>query len=81
VNEMIKGAYLDIKLTISGSSASLLVRNNYKIKSETVPEEKRTGIGLVNLRRRLELFYPGRHMLTVNRTAFSYEAQLTIQMA
>jgi LytS/YehU family sensor histidine kinase len=81
VNEMIKGAYLDVRLTISGTNATLLVRNNYKTKAEVTEEEKRTGIGLTNLRRRLELFYPGKHTLTVNQTAFAYEAQLTIQTA
>ncbi len=80
VNEMIKGAYLDVLLTISGSSAILLVRNNYKTRVETEAEEKRIGIGLTNLRRRLELFYPGKHLLNVNQTAFAYEAQLTIHL-
>jgi LytS/YehU family sensor histidine kinase len=80
VNEMIKGAYLDVLLTISGSSATLLVRNNYKTRVETEAEEKRIGIGLTNLRRRLELFYHGKHLLNVNQTAFAYEAQLTIHL-
>jgi two-component system LytT family sensor kinase len=81
VNEMIKGAYLDVRLTNSGTSVTLLVRNNYKTKNETADVDKRTGIGLTNLRRRLELFYPGKHSLTVDQTAFAYEAQLTIHFA
>lgn len=80
VNEMIKGAYLDVQLTISGSSVIFLVRNNYKVRNEPGDEVKRIGIGLTNLRRRLELFYPGKHLLTVNQTAFAYEAQLTIYL-
>lgn len=80
VNEMIKGAYLDVQLTISGSTVILLVRNNYKVKNDSGDEEKRVGIGLANLRRRLELFYAGKHLLTLNQTAFAHEAQLTIQL-
>jgi two-component system LytT family sensor kinase len=80
VNEMIKGAFLDVHLTITANSATILVKNNYKSKTDAV-EEQRTGIGLTNLWRRLELFYPGKHLLSINRSEDAYEAQLTIHFA
>lgn len=80
VNELIKGAFLDVHLNIATNSATLMVKNNYKTKIVS-EEEQRVGIGLVNLRRRLELFYPGKHLLTVNQDADSYEAQLTIHFS
>jgi two-component system, LytTR family, sensor kinase len=79
VNELIKGAFLDVHLSIAASSATIMVKNNYK--SKTVPAEQRAGIGLTNLRRRLELFYPGKHLLNIKQAADSYEAQLTIHFA
>ncbi len=36
------------------------------------------GIGLKNVRRRLELLYPARHELRVNEQPFSFEVTLTI---
>jgi len=38
------------------------------------------GIGLHNLRRRLELLYPERHELTLQETATDYHATLTIRL-
>lgn len=80
VNELIKGAFLKIRLNISGNSVTLMVKNNYKTKTgDTIVQ--RTGIGLTNLRRRLDLFYPGKHLLTVNQSDTTYEAQLTIHLS
>jgi two-component system, LytTR family, sensor kinase len=80
VNELIKGAFLDVHLKIAATSATIMVKNNYKVKT-TEEEEKRTGIGLANLHRRLELFYPGKHLLNIRQSADDYEAQLTIHFA
>jgi LytS/YehU family sensor histidine kinase len=44
-----------------------------------VPMRKEGGIGLENLRRRLELLYPGRHSLTVEQKGQNFEAALIIQ--
>lgn len=38
------------------------------------------GVGLVNLRRRLELLYPGRYELTQNQTEDEFTSVLTIQL-
>lgn len=39
-----------------------------------------TGIGLKNIRRRLELLYPQRHQLTVQNNGKEHQAQLTLQL-
>jgi two-component system, LytTR family, sensor kinase len=80
VNELMKEAYLDIHLRITATDATLTVKNNYKSKTDTTPAQ-RGGIGLVNLERRLELFYPGKHQLSVRQTDSSYDVQLNIRFA
>ena len=42
--------------------------------------EKRVGIGLANVTRRLELLYPGRHKLEINETDKSYSVKLNLQL-
>jgi LytS/YehU family sensor histidine kinase len=76
VNELIKGAFLDIDLHVFAGSVTLIVKNNYKTK-----ESERTGIGLTNLKRRLDLFYPGKYLLTVKQSEDIYEAKVTIHFA
>jgi LytS/YehU family sensor histidine kinase len=40
-----------------------------------------TGIGLINLKRRLQLLYPQKHQLVINSTNDFYETNLTIQLS
>ena len=81
VNELMKEAYLDILLTITPAEATLTVKNNYKPKTSGTEPVQRNGIGLVNLKRRLELFYPGKHQLSVRQTGSLYDIQLNIRFA
>jgi LytS/YehU family sensor histidine kinase len=41
---------------------------------------KDKGIGLENLKRRLELLYPGRHTLTAQKKENTFMAVLTVQL-
>lgn len=42
--------------------------------------EKNGGIGLDNVRKRLQLLYPGRHVLTIDEEATQYSVKLEIQL-
>ena len=46
----------------------------------SVSEEKGGGIGLENLKRRLQLLYPGRYHLAIERTQYHYEAFLKLPL-
>jgi two-component system LytT family sensor kinase len=41
--------------------------------------EKASGLGIANAKRRLELLYPGRHLLSINNQENTYEITLTLQ--
>jgi LytS/YehU family sensor histidine kinase len=42
--------------------------------------EKPGGIGLVNVKRRLELLYPGKHQLTIQNDPEKYKVELTLRL-
>ncbi len=78
VNKEMVNAYLNAHLDVSQTSIELTVINNKPI----VPAEKDDGhgIGLQNLRKRLELFYPQKHWLSIVQKPDSYKAYLKIEL-
>ena len=65
---------------------SILLRDKeciYRVENSKIPftkpeAEQKSGIGLQNVMRRLELSYPGRHILAVEDSKDRYSVQLTI---
>lgn len=68
-------AFVHIKMTSKDNNLYFEVKNNM----DTEEEITKNGVGLKNLRRRLELVYPKRHSLNVIQEGDIYTAQLTIQ--
>lgn len=76
VNKMIEGAYLEIKLDVSGNKIRFEVTNNYR---QSISEQQmHASVGLANLRRRLELFYPNEYSLSINDDSVNYHVLLTV---
>lgn len=73
VESLRKNASIKINLITSQNHLSFTIENNYQ-KKNTEP-----GIGLKNLKRRLELTYPNRHELTFSITETEYRAKLILK--
>ncbi len=67
-------AFVHIKMIVSGDNLYFEVKNNMDPEEEVA----KNGVGLKNLRRRLELVYPKNHSLEVTQEGDIYTAQLTI---
>ncbi|GAA4323193.1 sensor histidine kinase [Flaviaesturariibacter amylovorans] len=66
-----------IQTTLDDDRFTLVVRNNYNPQST----DPGTGIGLVNVRRRLDVLYPGdAHALEVDRQDHWYTVTLTLRL-
>ncbi len=72
-------SWIKINLTCSHNNIHLEVRNSLHLKETNDPEKKHTGIGLLNVKERLLLFYEGRHELSYGATENEFIAELIIK--
>jgi two-component system LytT family sensor kinase len=71
------GSYhLQLVLSVEGKDIGLRVENSVPAER---PAKKEGGIGLENLKRRLELLYPGRHVLTIENNEDKFVASLRVE--
>jgi len=74
VENLTKDAYVYVNISTQGNDIQFTVENNFDSTEIT----KNHGIGLKNLKRRLELGYLNKHSLSVTSTNEVYKAALTI---
>ncbi len=74
-----KDAYVRINMIANRKVLNFSIENNYDKEEEFTETENSEGIGLRNLKRRLELAYPKKHFLTTSRADGIYKAQLSIE--
>jgi two-component system LytT family sensor kinase len=67
--------WITIDLKVDGNYLYLKVENSYPIPAKV----KKMGLGLANVKRRLELAYPGRHELNISQNGEIYLVELTLQ--
>jgi LytS/YehU family sensor histidine kinase len=76
-NQLSKGR-VNIRLEVNGNEVTAVIENS---KAETMPKPlhaRSGGIGLVNVRRRLELLYPGHYTLDIDDNPKTYTVTLKI---
>lgn len=74
VENLRENAYVHINMTAENNQVHFDIENNFDVTLDNGQE----GIGLNNLKRRLELVYPKRHTLSFTKTADVYKAELNI---
>ena len=73
-------SYIKVVLEVKDDIVYLDVHNSVAPRSADDPERNRSGIGLANVRQRLNLLYPGRHELFVRDTGAEYFVHLWIKL-
>jgi LytS/YehU family sensor histidine kinase len=71
-------SWIWVTLSFDATGLYLKVQNSCHSSKETNPGQEQSGIGLDNVKRRLELIYPGKHTLAITKTAKDYVAELTL---
>ncbi|MDR2953888.1 MAG: histidine kinase [Prevotella sp.] len=71
-------SFIDIKILINKKNGILCTVENSLAETENNMESKNSGIGLTNLRKRLELLYPKSHELKIEQREHSFFVSLHI---
>ena len=77
LNVGIEKVYADVRLQIKGQNLTFEVKNNKPILKSTINQTG--GIGLPNVKRRLNLLYPS-HTLTIQETPNDYTVLLQLEL-
>jgi two-component system sensor histidine kinase AlgZ len=76
LENLAKGAYIYINLIANEKEINFEIENNFELQ-ETSSKE---GIGLINLKRRLELVYPKKHSLSFDIDTNIYKVTLSLKL-
>jgi len=76
IESLCEDAYVHLSMKTRNNEVCFTIENTFDISQ---PKED-NGIGLKNLKRRLELAYPKKHNLAFSVTKNLYKAQLTVQL-
>lgn len=74
-------AGVNAEVTITHRQLIFRISNELLETTTAMTQLVNGGIGLVNIRKRLQLYYPGRHQLNLQQTATAYLVTLTLQLA
>ncbi|WP_018630552.1 sensor histidine kinase [Niabella aurantiaca] len=73
-------SYISVALHTQDQVLYFDIQNSIHRKPDGDPEKLKSGIGLQNVKERLELAYPDRHELVIRQTAKDFFVHLTIQL-
>ncbi len=72
--------YVDLELDIEDSKIELRLENSKSPSIPKISNKKSGGIGLVNVKRRMEILYPEKHTLLISESPNTYKVDLTLQL-
>lgn len=76
---MLNKPYINIQLTVQEKTLDFNISNNYNLTNHS--KDKASGIGLVNVQNRLQLLYPGKHLLEIEDKNGVFSAHLKLDLS
>lgn len=79
VNRNSGDSYISINLSLCSQNLEFVVINNFNIEESEISNESK-GVGLKNVRERLNLLYPGKHELNIEKSNSVFKVLLKIEL-
>jgi hypothetical protein len=73
-------SFIDISMKTENNSIIFLCRNSVAAQTAASSDENHSGIGLENVKKRLELLFPGKHELQISKTDNEFLVDLRIEV-
>lgn len=81
INQQIQNGYIHVLLYIKSDKIELIIKNSKaNLGPSESPKLKSGGIGLENVKRRLEILYPDTHSLEISNTINEYKIILKVKL-
>ncbi len=80
ISNQLTAGYVNIYLEIEKQKVNIIIENSKTTSMPAAGGKKSGGIGLVNVRRRLDLLYPNLHELTIKEDPNTYTVKLCINL-
>jgi len=77
---LLSNSFIKITLQTNANTLYFDVHNTIHLRSEADPEKGQSGIGLDNVKQRLQLLYPDRHELVIHQNAKEFFVHLKIEL-
>lgn len=74
----VNDSFIRIHISIYKNQIELLVKN--KVVDKQLGKKDKTGIGLKNIKRRLDLLYPGNYVLVINQEGYIFSVHLQLNL-
>ncbi len=73
-------SFIHIALSVNNNKITFICNNSLVQQTEMNPGENHSGIGLENVKKRLNLLYPDKHVLKIEKTGSAYMVSLEIDV-
>lgn len=80
VNHQLSDAYVYATLAVEGDELDFKIENSRSTGLQNLGPKPQGGIGLINVRRRLELIYPGHHSIDIEDQPHTYTVHLKLKL-
>ncbi|MDD4190178.1 MAG: histidine kinase [Mangrovibacterium sp.] len=71
-------SFIEIRMSVDGSKIRFRARNS--LGTSNLPDEVHSGIGLENVRKRLNLLFPGTHTLKIEQAPAAFNVDLLLEI-